>query len=77
MKDYESEEFKKKKRKMQSLLVHQDAEPFSSEEFDNVQKLVYLVHPFHVEIYLGERMGDLVSKRRREIMIHRGEEPQL
>ena len=75
MKDDESEEFEEKKRKMQRLLIHQNAEPFSSEEFQNVQKLVYLVHPFLFEIYLGERMGDLVSKRRREIMILRGEAP--
>jgi hypothetical protein len=55
-------------RKMLSVLVHQNATPNSVEEQENVEKLVHLVHPMHVEFFLGERMGELVSIRRHELI---------
>ena len=53
VKDKKSEEFKEMKQLINSLLVHHNAEPFSIEENQNVEKLVDMVHPYHVERHLG------------------------
>ena len=53
MEDKKLEEFKEMKRVIDSLLIHKNAEPFSIEENQNVEKLVNMVHPYHVERHLG------------------------
>lgn len=56
--------YEKMKNNVRELLVHKTAEPFSIEERENVEELVYLIHPFFVKKFLGKRMGKLVSLRR-------------
>ena len=51
--DTKSEEFKEMEQRIHSLLIHQNAEPFSIEENQNIEKLVDMVHPYHVERHLG------------------------